>query len=95
MVHHAGVGSEEQEAAAAQALQAPPAIEASAKVLCRWQARETGGGLDLVHQHPVRHLTWHARGDYFASVAPTGNTQVLAQFHAGLPTLLEYATGEL
>jgi hypothetical protein len=28
-----------------------------------------------MHQHPVKHVTWHARGEYFASVAPTGNTQ--------------------
>ena len=27
-------------------------------------------------QFTIKHVTWHARGDYFASVAPTGNTQV-------------------
>ena len=44
--------------------------------LCRWQKLPEGEGLELVHQHSVTHVAWHARGDYFASVAPTGNTQV-------------------
>ena len=75
----------EEEAAARQALQAPAGGAAPKKdkgALCEWRARapaegETeGGGLELVQQFPVTHVAWHARGDYFASVAPTGNTQV-------------------
>ena len=37
---------------------------------------EEGGGAVIVHKFTIKHVTWHARGDYFASVAPTGNTQV-------------------
>ena len=44
--------------------------------MCRWQKLAEGEGLELVHQHSVSNVTWHARGDYFASVVPTGNTQV-------------------
>ena len=75
----AGTGAE-QDAAALQAL-TPPAQQQQqqdgAKVgMCRWQKLAEGEGLELVHQHSVSNVTWHARGDYFASVAPTGNTQV-------------------
>ena len=28
------------------------------------------------HRFPVKHMAWHLRGDYFSTVAPTGNTQV-------------------
>ena len=34
------------------------------------------GGVVVQHKFSIRQVTWHARGDYFASVAPTGNTQV-------------------
>jgi hypothetical protein len=37
---------------------------------------EEGGGAVILHKFAIKHVTWHARGDYFASVAPTGNTQV-------------------
>lgn len=39
------------------------------------QARADGEGAELLHGHAVAHVAWHGRGDYFASVAPTGNTQ--------------------
>ena len=39
------------------------------------QARADGEGAELLHGQAVARVTWHARGDYFASVAPTGNTQ--------------------
>lgn len=67
----------EQEAASVQALRpASAAKSAGAKAaLCKWQRWAEGDGLELVHQHSVKHVTWHARGEYFASVAPTGNTQ--------------------
>ena len=45
--------------------------------LCCRRWRPEGEGLELVHPHSVSHVTWHARGDYFASVAPAGNTQVI------------------
>lgn len=79
-VASAGIGAE-QEAAALQVLQAPSQQEGAKAALCRWQKRSEGEGLQLVHQHPISHVTWHARGDYFASVAPTGNTQVMAATH--------------
>jgi hypothetical protein len=53
--------------AAANGTAAPP--------LASWTARD-GGGVDIITRHPVTHVTWHGRGDYFASVAPTGATQV-------------------
>ena len=88
-----GVGVEE-EAAAKQALQ-PPAAQAKRDggkpPLCEWRARAEGDGLELVQQHPVTHVAWHARGDYFASVAPTGNTQVRWMRHA--PSFPEPACG--
>ena len=70
----AGVGAK-QEAASLQALQAPAKAAGGKGALCKWQPRADGEGLELMHQHPVKHVTWHARGEYFASVAPTGNTQ--------------------
>ena len=74
----AGTGAE-QEAATLQALTPPKQQQqqdGAKAVLCRWQKLPEGEGLELVHQHSVTHVAWHARGDYFASVAPTGNTQV-------------------
>ena len=91
----AGTGAE-QEAAALQAL-TPLAQQEGAKApLCRWQKLPEGDGLELVHQHSVSRVTWHAHGDYFASVAPAGNTQVgCAATHAalkrGISTSLLYA----
>ena len=67
--------SADQEAASLQALQAPSQQGSDKAGLCQWQKRAEGDGLELVHQHSVSHVTWHARGDYFASVAPAGNTQ--------------------
>lgn len=63
-----------------QALAPPaqqPQQEGAKAALCRWQKLAEGEGLELVHPHSVSHVTWHARGDYFASVAPAGNTQVI------------------
>uniref|UniRef100_A0A7S0RRE2 Ribosome biogenesis protein BOP1 homolog n=1 Tax=Chlamydomonas leiostraca TaxID=1034604 RepID=A0A7S0RRE2_9CHLO len=34
-------------------------------------------GVEIMHRFNVKYVTWHARGDYFASVAPTGNTQAV------------------
>ena len=72
----------DQEAASLQALQAPSQQGNDKAGLCQWQKRADGDGLELVHQHSVSHVTWHARGDYFASVAPAGNTQVNHFFHS-------------
>eukprot|EP00873_Tetraselmis_striata_P035963 jgi/Tetstr1/456227/TSEL_042990.t1 len=49
---------------------------AEAKPLVRWQPYQ-GGGVELVHNFPVKSVTWHTQGDYFATVAPTGNTQAV------------------
>ena len=83
----AGSGAE-QEAAALQALAAPQQQqqqEGAKAALCRWQKLAEGEGLELVHPHSVSQVTWHARGDYFASVAPAGNTQV-----GGVPNNLQH-----
>lgn len=101
--HPAGTGTEEQEAATQQALQAcvAGAAAGAAGELATWQhaaagaaaeeqqqgaagsGKRRGGGADsgegwveIHHKFPVKYVTWHARGDYFSSVAPTGNTQV-------------------
>jgi hypothetical protein len=60
--------------------QVPAAVAAAADAgdqqpLARWVTRPDGG-MELQTGHAIRDLAWHARGDYFASVAPTGNTQV-------------------
>jgi ribosome biogenesis protein ERB1 len=34
-------------------------------------------GLILEHRFPVKHVSWHGRGDYFSTVAPTGNTKAV------------------
>ncbi|KAG2483393.1 hypothetical protein HYH03_017745 [Edaphochlamys debaryana] len=44
--------------------------------LAAWSAR-SGGGVSVRVRFPVASLAWHGRGDYFASVAPTGNTQAV------------------
>lgn len=41
-----------------------------------WGVQKEGGGLSLPHKQRLTSLVWHARGDYFATVAPAGNTQV-------------------
>ena len=74
----AGTGPEEVEQAAEAAVQAAcqqaaPAGDEGPRPLCRWQQlQQQKGGAELVHLHPVCHVAWHGRGDYFASVAPTG-----------------------
>jgi ribosome biogenesis protein ERB1 len=70
-----GVGSEVAEAAALDALRLEGGEVAGA--LATWRQRGDGG-VEVEHGHVVRHLAWHARGDYFSSAAPTGATQVRA-----------------
>jgi ribosome biogenesis protein ERB1 len=43
----------------------------------RWQGGGAGseGGVSVLHKFGLKHVTWHARGDYFATTAPAGNTQ--------------------
>eukprot|EP00891_Asterochloris_glomerata_P004761 jgi/Astpho2/4761/fgenesh1_pm.00067_%23_71_t len=72
-----GLGNEEVRAATAEALQLPTAAAAGTAAVAAWRQRPNGEGLEVVHQHPVTHVAWHSRGDYFASVAPTGNTQAV------------------
>ena len=75
----AGLGTEEAEAATAQAIQ-PPEKEGE-KASCQWQsAQDVQGALELKHQFAVSQVHWHGKGDYFATVAPTGNTQVSRKF---------------
>lgn len=79
-----GVGGKEVEAAAAQALALLPKPDAAegVKPLVAWQTWEQGG-LELLHSHPIKSISWHGAGTYFASVAPTGVSQV------GLSSLLK------
>ncbi|PRW59011.1 ribosome biogenesis BOP1-like protein [Chlorella sorokiniana] len=51
----------------------------------RWQGGGSGSGsgsgssdgVVVLHRFPLKYVTWHGRGDYFATVAPTGNTQAV------------------
>lgn len=69
-----GLGGPAAVEAAAAALEVPSSGGGAEAPLAAWSRREDGG-VDITSKHPVAHVTWHARGDYFASVAPTGATQ--------------------
>ncbi len=67
---------------------APGSSDGDAPPLATWSARppEAAGdlpGLTVTLRFPLRHVAWHGRGDYFATVAPTGNTQVGSFFGSG------------
>lgn len=90
------VGGEEADAAAREALKAvattmtsagPESAAAAGPLsgsdqLAVWASRPADGGLELLHRHDVKKLTWHGRGDYFSTVAPAANTQVRAHARA-------------
>ena len=68
----AGTGTDEAQAATSQTLrQAQVASAGPSTPVATWQAYESDG-ITISHRAPVSYLTWHAKGDYFASVAPTG-----------------------
>lgn len=68
----AGTGTDEAQAATSQTLrQAQVASTTPGTPVATWQAYESEG-ITISHRAPVSYLTWHAKGDYFASVAPTG-----------------------
>ncbi|DBA79318.1 hypothetical protein WJX79_003853 [Trebouxia sp. C0005] len=72
-----GTGTDEAQAATSQTLrQAQVASAGPGTPIATWQAYESEG-VTISHRAPVSYLTWHAKGDYFASVAPTGNTQAV------------------
>ncbi len=86
-----GTGNEEQEAATEAALQQALAASGSSgsgsieegQLVSwqRWQGGSSGSGdssegVVVLHRFQLKYVTWHGRGDYFATVAPTGNTQV-------------------
>ena len=43
--------------------------------LASWSPR-VDGGMEVVTKFSVRDVSWHSKGDYFATVSPSGNTQV-------------------
>eukprot|EP00249_Psilotum_nudum_P016440 c25825_g1_i1 orf=239-2530(+) len=45
--------------------------------LVTWLQHEKFQGLQLQHQQVVQSVSWHYKGDYFASVAPDGNTKAV------------------
>jgi hypothetical protein len=68
----AGTGTGEAQTATSQTLrQAQVGSAAPGSPVATWQAYESEG-ITISHRAPVSYLTWHAKGDYFASVAPTG-----------------------
>ncbi|CAG9460136.1 unnamed protein product [Pedinophyceae sp. YPF-701] len=43
----------------------------------RWARDAATGGLLIRQMHDVERVSWHARGDYMVTVAPTGNTRAV------------------
>ena len=68
----AGTGTDEAQDTTANMLRsAPNPSMASANPIAAWDPQDDGS-VSISHRQPVTYLTWHAKGDYFASVAPTG-----------------------
>lgn len=74
--------------AAVSAAAAATGGEEAAAPLATWQhvnvkdSSTSGGGstapaVEIAHKFAVKDVAWHARGDYFCSVAPTGNTKAV------------------
>ena len=83
----AGTGTDDANSATAEILkQAQAGANAVAAPVATWQGYE-GEGINIAHRQPVTYLTWHAKGDYFASVAPTGCCSCICCDHV-LLTLL-------
>lgn len=70
-----GAGTDDANRAIAEILREAQAGDGAAAVAA-WQGYE-GEGVSITHKHPVTYLTWHSKGDYFASVAPTGPLSLL------------------
>lgn len=47
------------------------------KMLERGDSKSTANAVEVVGKFQVKHVSWHARGDYFCSIAPTGNTKAV------------------
>lgn len=45
--------------------------------LTKWIKHEKFDGIKLTHLKPVHLISWHHKGDYFATVAPDGNTRAV------------------
>lgn len=70
----AGTGTDEAQAATTETLEAAGVPSSSAaSAVATWKPLEGNEGVAIHQQHQVSYVTWHSRGDYFASVAPTGN----------------------
>jgi ribosome biogenesis protein ERB1 len=41
------------------------------------RSETTDGGIEIVHRFAVTRVTWHAKGDYFCTVSPSGNTRAV------------------
>lgn len=74
VIRAAPVGPRAAREAAAAAVQAAAAGGGDDSGVVTWQAC-VGGGVELTHAHPVTHVAWHCRGDYFSTTCPSGNTQ--------------------
>ena len=68
-----GTGTDEAQSATAQTLKQAQASSGPEGLVASWQAFEEEG-VSISHRQPVTYLTWHSKGDYFASVAPTGES---------------------
>lgn len=63
--------------AAEEAAAAVNAKEDGGTPLATWRWDAKTRALVVGHRFPVRHVCWHGRGEYLATVAPTGNTQAV------------------
>lgn len=84
-----GKGNEAQTEATIEALAAALAAFSSSggdpedsSKLAQWQlvdndAEDLAGSVVIEHKFVVKQIAWHARGDYFSSVAPLGNTRAV------------------
>mmetsp|Transcript_13468 Transcript_13468/g.48998 ORF Transcript_13468/g.48998 Transcript_13468/m.48998 type:complete len:751 (-) Transcript_13468:191-2443(-) len=55
--------------------------EADGTTWCKWQsipdqqAELWGNGMQIIHDFTVKTVSWHSKGDYFATVAPSGQSK--------------------
>lgn len=71
-----GLGSEEVESESLERLRLQKQDKSKENPVCRWLDSDLEKGLELSHSFQVHYVSWHSKGDYFTSLAPTGNTQV-------------------
>lgn len=82
LVLNTGLGTEEDQEKVAELLRMitnPISTDASADDTSpvKWTQHEKFNALKLIHQKPVHSISWHHKGDYFATVSPDANTRAV------------------